>query len=70
MPIGPGKYEDLATYVREKAQAAGVIVLVIDGHKGNGFTVQALEHVMLALPALLRHMADQIESSEPANDLR
>lgn len=63
MPIGPGKYDDLATYVREKAEAAGAIVFVIDGNKGNGFAMQAPFDVTLRLPAMLRHMADEIEKS-------
>ena len=41
MPMGPGKYDDLATIVRAQAAAAGVLVVVIDGAAGSGFSVQA-----------------------------
>ena len=63
MALGPGKYDDLATWVREQAEARGVIVLVLDGKLGSGFSVQATLDVTVRLPALLRHMADDIERS-------
>lgn len=63
MPVGPGKYDDLCTYVREQAKAAGAIVIVIGGAKGAGFSVQAPPIVTLKLPALLRELAKQIEES-------
>jgi hypothetical protein len=59
--IGPGKYDDLATYVREKARASAVVVIVVEGVKGSGFSVQAQADVALALPVLLRRIADDIE---------
>jgi hypothetical protein len=62
MPIGPGKYDDLATLVREQAAAAGVIVIVVEGAAGSGFSVQATPAVIAGLPAMLRFMADQIEA--------
>jgi hypothetical protein len=61
MAAGPGKYDDLASYVREAARARAVIVIVIGGDKGGGFSVQAGEDVVLNLPALLRVVADDIE---------
>jgi hypothetical protein len=61
MAAGPGKYDDMATYVREQSHAAGVIVIVIGGDKGEGFAVQADLPTTLALPQMLRHMANQIE---------
>jgi hypothetical protein len=62
-PIGPGKYDDLCTHVRETAKAEGVIVIVINGERGQGFSVQAPPHLTYAIPALLRRMADEIEQS-------
>jgi hypothetical protein len=59
--IGPGKYDDLATMVREQAKARGVIVVIFDGDKGQGFSVQADLTITLALPNILRMIADQIE---------
>jgi hypothetical protein len=63
MALGPGKYDDLATYVREKAQAEGVVVVVFKGNKGGGFSVQSKAGLVLPLPALLRTIADAIEES-------
>ncbi len=61
MAIGPGKYDDLATLVRERAKAQGVIVMVIGGALGSGFAVQGSAELTANLPALLREIADGIE---------
>lgn len=66
MPSGPGKYDELTTYVREQANARGVIVIVFGGDKGSGFSVQADAATTLLLPTLLRNMADEIERSTDA----
>lgn len=42
MPAGPGKYDDLATYVRENSNAKGVVVIVLGGDRGSGFSVQMM----------------------------
>ena len=62
MALGPGKYDDLATFVFERAAASGVIVMVIDGARGSGFSVQATAEITARLPAILRRVADGIES--------
>ena len=68
MSDGPGKYDPLATYVREEARADAVIVVVIGGYLGSGFSVQALgsvaEEVRANLAALLREIAVGIEQGE------
>ena len=61
MALGPGKYDDLATYVRTQAQAGGVIVIVFDGDNGSGFAAQGDIYMHSAVPAILRTLADQIE---------
>lgn len=61
MAMGPGKYDDLTSIVRTRAAAAGVIVMVIDGKRGSGFSVQATAEVTARLPRLLRVIADGIE---------
>jgi hypothetical protein len=61
MAFGPGKYDDLCSLVRDKAQAMGVLVIVLGGEKGNGFSCQADLATTLMLPDLLRTVADQIE---------
>ena len=62
MTIGPGKYDDLCTLVRQRVGGDGVIVIVLGGDRGNGFAFQADLKTALLLPQMLRHTADQIES--------
>lgn len=59
--IGPGKYENEATYVREETNAEAVVVCVIGGKLGSGFSVQAPAYILSELPRMLRAMADGIE---------
>jgi DNA-binding NarL/FixJ family response regulator len=63
MAFGPGRYDDLATLVREQAGAAGVVIMVIDAPAGGGFSVQASPQITVRLPEMLRLAADQIEQS-------
>lgn len=59
---GPGKYDDLCTHVRELAEAEFVIVIVKGGKAGGGFSVQAADRRdLVAMPSVLRHVADEIE---------
>lgn len=62
MPIGPGKYDDLCTAARESANAEGCALIVINGAKGHGFSVQ-LEHLedLVKLASALRVVADALE---------
>jgi len=60
MATGPGRYDDLCTYVREQAQARGTIVIVIGGNRGEGFECQLDYETMLRVPDLLESMAKQI----------
>jgi hypothetical protein len=66
MAVGPGKYDDLCTLVRERAEAAGAIIVVIDGARGSGFSCQADVATTLRLPAILESLAAQIRASGPA----
>lgn len=72
MPIGPGKYDDVCSMVRKQVglgeadtvpPGGGVILIVLGGNLGNGFSVQADFATTVTLPALLRRTADQIEGS-------
>jgi hypothetical protein len=67
MPLGPGKYDDVCTAVREQVgignEGGGVIVIVMGGNKGNGFACQADLRTTLLLPDLLEDMARQIRES-------
>jgi hypothetical protein len=65
MTIGPGKYDELATIVRSYTKAPGVMVVVMGGAQGSGFSCQ-FEHpaFLKRVPELLRQMADTIEKDE------
>jgi len=69
MPAGPGKYDSVATIARETTQAEGVVLAVINGKEGHGFAVQASLEITLALPDLLRKMADDIEEVHRRGEL-
>jgi hypothetical protein len=60
MTAGPGKYDDLCTYVREQAGARAALVVVIDGNRGAGFSCQAEAELMLAIAAVLEGVAEEI----------
>jgi len=64
MPIStdhnPGKYDDLCTEVREKAQAMGAVIIIFDGNKGNGFSIQLPFEQLLKLPDVLEDVAKGI----------
>jgi hypothetical protein len=62
MALGPGKYDALATQARLGANARAVILIVIGGDQGGGFSLQTVDPDLITeLPAILRGMADQIE---------
>ena len=62
MSIGPGKYDEEATWVREQTHAQGVIVVVFGGDRGEGFAAQLDLRYTETLPQILRNIADQIEA--------
>jgi hypothetical protein len=63
MPAGPGKYDELATHVRERSDAELVLVAVIAGNKGSGFSVQGkIPYNGPLIASLLRSIADDIEA--------
>lgn len=61
MPTGPGKYNAECTQVRERLGALGVVLLVIGGPTGSGFSVQVPQDEMLNLAKALRVIAEQVE---------
>ena len=61
--IGPGKYDELCSYVRAQAGAHGAVVIVFGGNLGTGFSCEAESEVVRLLPEILRAVADEIESS-------
>ena len=62
-PVGPGKYDDACTAAMTATGAEAIVLVVIDGDRGNGFSVQShnLANAM-RLPRLLRDVADGIEA--------
>lgn len=64
MALGPGKYDDLCSYVREQVgisdQGGGVMLIVLGGNKGSGFACQADLRTTLLLPDMLEDIARQI----------
>lgn len=65
MALGPGKYDDLATAVREQAHAEGIVLVVIGGDHGGGMAAQLPAAMTLTLPTILRTIADEIEAGWP-----
>ena len=61
MSTGPGKYDELCTAARDGAKAAGAILIIVGGEHGHGFSVQAELPILLALPQMLRAIADEME---------
>jgi hypothetical protein len=61
--IGPGKYDDACTVVREMTGATCTVVVVIGGSKGSGFSVQTINPISAdAFADLLEDIARQIRS--------
>lgn len=64
MPLGPGKYDELCTKVREETKADTVLVIVLGGEKGSGFSMQTAKmEISVLVPAILRDTAAQIEAA-------
>lgn len=62
MSEGPGKYDAACTAARLATSAEMAILIVLNGHLGSGFSVQAQgEAKVQLLPSLLREVAAQIE---------
>ena len=64
MPVGPGKYDPECYALFNETSAETVIIAVVGGRRGNGFSVNSLDpDSHKKIPAMLRLMADQIEAS-------
>ena len=64
MAAGAGKYDSIATAAREQAQAEGVILIIVGGIHGPGFSAQLSAHDLQVMPAILRAIADDIEAGK------
>jgi hypothetical protein len=58
---GPGKYDRLCTAAREASGAQAIILIVLGGTHGSGFSCQCSDQIGRELPAMLREVADSIE---------
>jgi hypothetical protein len=66
MALGPGKYDQICTEARNKLPAGTGVILVVLGHDGkSGFSAQTDLQMLLAMPKILRDIADEIERSGP-----
>ena len=63
MPVGPGVYDQECTLVREKTEARGVLLIVLGGDRGDGFSCQADLFTTLALPDILERVAREMRAS-------
>ena len=63
MTIGRGKYDDVCTAVREETNAALALVIIIEGGRGTGFSVQVAYPALIhTVPKLLEDVAAQIRN--------
>lgn len=70
MPIGEGKYDAHVTRVREEEDAAAVILIVLRGKRGHGYSVQTTDPgVSKVMPALLHNIADELEMQRKRGEL-
>lgn len=60
---GPGKYDYACTMAREATNARAVLLIVLGGDQGSGFSVQAVDGVVPAqdIVDILRDTANAIE---------
>jgi hypothetical protein len=65
MPIGLGKYDSLCTVARESTMAEGVLLIVINGVYGSGFSAQVTPEILANVSEFLRRTADDIDQSLP-----
>jgi hypothetical protein len=63
MAFGPGKYDSECTQIMVGEIAEAVLVIVLGGKRGSGFSCQATPAITFSLPRILRNVADEIEKS-------
>lgn len=56
----PGKYDKECTMVRERTKAQAVLLVVMHGERGSGFSVQAPKDMIDTIPDVLEFMAQEI----------
>lgn len=62
MAVGAGKYDDLCTKALIETEGDAVLLIVLGGSKGAGFSVATTDvGLLLGLPRILREVAAEIE---------
>ena len=64
MPTEPGKYDAECAKIQQEQDAEGVLLIVIKGRRGSGFSAAATLDVITGIPAILRSVAEDIESQQ------
>ena len=62
MEQGKGKYDDQCTRVHQELKAHTVLLIVLGGDKGEGFSITTVDPDTSAISGLLRSVADDIEA--------
>lgn len=66
MTLGPGKYDEYCTLIRERTGARFVAVIVVGAKTGEGFSIQGEPELMAVLPDVLRMMATDMDAERAA----
>lgn len=66
--FGPGRYDGWCTRVREAVHARGVLLIVIGGEDGAGFSCQADLITTARVPEIIEGVARQIRGTPPASE--
>jgi hypothetical protein len=69
MPVGPGKYDGAATACLMATRASAVLLVVINGNRGTGFSVSALSPIAASVLAdVLEGTVAEIRRSVPPQE--
>ena len=63
MAMGKGRYDNHCTVVRDLTNADGVVVIVLGGNRGSGFSAQLSPELQAKLSDILEDLAKQIRDS-------
>ncbi len=59
--IGPGRYDQETREIQAQLSAGAIMLFVVDGERGTGFSVVGPVTVLEHVPRLLRKVADDLE---------
>jgi len=59
--IGPGRYDEACEQARIATEAQGILLIVLNGNLGSGFSAQLPAAFLHKIPLVLRKLADDIE---------